>query len=127
MASRISISLRVAVLLALVQNLESGHQFTMFRLVTFGIVFFLLANIASLLRGKWCNFFIVLSSLEFGIFLIEGVADIWQPRQVASVSPDGFYATRPIIGLGPNHAGQYHAEKNRSRNGSHYLQCQLHN
>jgi hypothetical protein len=121
MANRISISLRVAaipVLLALVQILESRHPFTMFRLVTFGIVFFLLANIASLLRGKWCDFFVALSSLAFGIFLIEGVANIWEPMEMATVSPDGFYATRAIIGWGPIHAGQFHAEKTDPKTGA---------
>jgi hypothetical protein len=41
----------------------------MFRLVTFGMVFFLLADIASLLRDKWRDFLMVLTSLAFGMRL----------------------------------------------------------
>jgi hypothetical protein len=74
MAGRISFALRLAAipcLVAVIAILETRQPFGMFRLITFGAVFFLLADIASLLGGNWRDFLLVLASLAFGIFVIE--------------------------------------------------------
>jgi hypothetical protein len=60
----------------------------------------------------------VLTSLAFGICLIEAVANIWEPRELSVVSPDGLYALRPAIGWGPGHEGRFHAEKKDPKTGT---------
>jgi hypothetical protein len=80
--------------------------------------FFLFANIASLLRGKWRDFLLVVTSLAFGIFLIEAAANIWEPREPTVVGQDGLFALRPVTGWGPVHAGRYHVEKTDPKTGA---------
>jgi hypothetical protein len=114
MAERNSWALRLAaipVLVAVIVILEARRPFAMFRLVTLGVVFFLLADIASPLRGRWRDILLVLTSLAFGVCLIEAAANIWEPRQLTVVSPEGLNALRPVVGWGPVHAGRYHAER----------------
>jgi hypothetical protein len=121
MAGRISFALRLAAipgLVAVIAILETRQPFGMFRLVTFVAVFFLLADIASLLRGKWCDCLIVFTSLAFGICLIEAAATIWEPKQSYFLSPDPLYESRPVTGWGPGHAGQFHAEKKDPKTGA---------
>jgi hypothetical protein len=112
MAGRISFALRLAaipVLIEVIRILETRQPFAMFRLITFGAVFFLFADIASLLGGKWRDCILVLVSLALGIFLIEAAANIWEPREPTNrVVQDGFYAPRPVTGWGPAHAGRFH-------------------
>jgi hypothetical protein len=121
MAGRISFALRLAAipgLVAVIAILETRQPFAVFRLVTFVAVFFLLADIASLLRGKWCDCLIVFTSLAFGICLIEAAATIWEPKQSYFLSPDPLYESRPVTGWGPGHAGQFHAEKKDPKTGA---------
>jgi hypothetical protein len=121
MAVRISFAFRVAavpVLLAVIAIVETRHPFNMFRLVSLGVVFFLLVDIASLLRGNWRDFLLVLTSLAFGIFLIEAAANILEPKQSTVVSPEGLYGSRPAIGWGPGHPGRFHAEKTDPKMGA---------
>jgi hypothetical protein len=82
------------------------------------LVFFLLADIASLLRGKWLDFLLVLTSLLFGLCLIEGAANIWLPKQLTVVSPNGLFAPRSVVGWGPERAGRFHAEKTDLKSGA---------
>jgi hypothetical protein len=121
MAVRISFAFRVAavpVLLAVIAIVETRHPFNMFRLVSLGVVFFLLVDIASLLRGNWRDFLLVLTSLAFGIFLIEAAANILEPKQSTVVSPEGLYGSRPAIGWGPGHPGRFHAGKTDPKMGA---------
>jgi hypothetical protein len=109
----------IPVLLKLIGILETRHPFAMFRLATFTLVFFLLADIAGLVRGKWRNFLLVPASLTFGICLIEGAANIWEPKELTLVSPPyGLYTTRPIIGEGPDRAGLFHQQKTDQSTGA---------
>src|ERR1700751_4869119 len=113
MATRASFALRVAAipfLIAIIAILEMRQPIAMFQLLTFGVAFLFLADIASLLRGNWRDFALVLTSLAFGIFLIEAAANIWGPRDPVVLSPDGLFAPQPVIGWGPGHAGRFHAE-----------------
>ena len=122
MAGKVSFALRLAVvpvLVVVIAFLERRQPFGMFRLITFGAVFFLFANIASLLRGNWRDFLLVLASLAFGIFLIEAAANIWEPREPTNrVVQDGFYAPRPVTGWGPAHTGRFHDEKTDQETGA---------
>lgn len=114
MAQRNSFALRltaIPLLVAIIVILETRQPFGMFRLATFGVLFLLLADIASLLRGNWRDFALVLASLAFGIFLIESAGNIWGPRDPIVLSPDGLYAPRPVIGWGPSRAGRYPNER----------------
>jgi hypothetical protein len=122
MPGRISCGLRVAavpVLSAVIFIVEMRYPYAMFRLLTFGVAFFLLVDIASLLRGKARDFLIVLTSLAFGICLIEAAAIIWEPKELTVVvSPEGLAAVRPIVGWGPVHAGRYHVKKTDPKTGA---------
>jgi hypothetical protein len=121
MAGRISFALRVAaipVLVAVIAILATRNPFGMFRLITYGAVFLLFANIASLLRGNWRDFLLVLASLAFGIFLIEAAAIIWESREPTRVVQDGLYAPRPVTGWGPAHTGRFHDEKTDPKTGA---------
>jgi len=121
MAVRISFALRVVaipVLLAVIAIVETRQPFNMFRLLSLGVAFVLLVDIASLLRGNWRDFLLVLTSLAFGIFLIEAAANIWEPNQSTVVSPDGLFGSRPVIGWGPGHPGKFHVENTDPRTGA---------
>jgi hypothetical protein len=121
MARTILFSLRlvaIPVLLALIFKIEAGQPIAMFRLLTFGVAFLFLADIASLLRGSWRDFAFALASLAFGIFLIEAAGNIWGPRDPVVLSPDGLFAPQPVTGWGPGHAGRFHAEKTDPATGS---------
>jgi hypothetical protein len=111
--------LAIPVLLKLINILETRHPFEMFRLATFILIFFLLADIAVLLRGRWRNFLLIPASLAFGVCLIEGAANIWEPKELTVVSPpNGLYAQRPIIGQGPDRPGLFHQKKTDQRTGA---------
>jgi hypothetical protein len=122
MARRTSFALRVAaipILAALIAFLEARQPFSMFQLAAAGTAFFLLADIASLLRGKWRDYLLVVTSLAFGIFLIESGANIWEPKETTyRVLQDGFYAPRPDTGWGPAHPGRFHDEITDPRTGA---------
>ncbi|WOJ89395.1 SGNH/GDSL hydrolase family protein [Methylocapsa polymorpha] len=113
MVRRFSFPLRLAaipLLLGLVVYLELKHPLPYFRLLTFVSVFALLADLASLARGKSRDFLLVLASLAFGISLIEAGANILEPKTSISMTR-GWSVRQPIIGWGPEHPGQFHAQK----------------
>ena len=121
MTGKLSFVLRVAAIplfVAIIAILETRQPFGMFRLATFGVLFLLLADIVSLLRGNWRDCALVLASLAFGIFLIEAAGNIWGPRDPVVLSPDGLFAPQPVTGWGPGHAGRFHAEKTDPATGS---------
>jgi hypothetical protein len=121
MAGRTLLALRAAaipILIAIITYLESHQPFALFRLAALGAIFLLFADAASLLRGKWRDFLTVLSSLAFGICLIEAIATIREPKELMTVSPDGLYAPRPVIGWGPDRPGQFRAEKTDPKTGA---------
>jgi len=90
--------------------LELKHPLPYFRLITFISVFVLLADIASLARGKSRDLLLVLASLAFGVSLIEAGANILEPKTSINMTR-GWSVRQPIIGWGPEHAGQFHAQK----------------
>jgi len=114
MTGRISLKLRavaIVVLIVLIAILETRQPFGVFRLITFGAVFLLLADLVSLLRGSWRDFALMLASLAFGLFLIEAAGNVWGPRDPIVSSPDGLYAPRPVLGWGPSRAGRFVSER----------------
>lgn len=113
MAGKTSLAFRVVaipILLAFIAILETRHSFAMFRLVTFVLLFFLLADIASFGRGKWRDFLLVLTSLAFGLCLIEAMANIFEPKTLVKEA-HGWSVPQALIGWGPGHAGRFHMEK----------------
>jgi len=113
MAKNSFFALRIALIPALVAAftiVEARHFFSSFRLWTFVLIFLLLADLVSLLRGKWRDFLLVLTSLAFGICLIEAVANVLEPKDSGNTRRD--WAVRhPVIGWGPVRAGRFNATK----------------
>jgi hypothetical protein len=119
MSRNLSLKSRYAVILilvGLVALMEVRHPFPAFRLATFILAFLALAGVASLLRGKPRDGLIVLASLAFGLSIVEATATILDSR-VLAVLANGFSVHQPIIGLGPEHAGRFHAEKTDPKSG----------
>jgi len=106
----------ILILLGLVALMEARQPFSSFRLATFILAFLALAGMASLLRGKLRDGLVVLASLAFGLSIVEATATILDSRVVA-VFANGFTVPQPVIGLGPEHAGRFHAEKTDPKSG----------
>ncbi|WP_202899143.1 SGNH/GDSL hydrolase family protein [Methylocapsa aurea] len=120
MGQWLSFTLRLAaipLLLGAAAFIELKQPLPYFRLFTFTVVFFLLADIASLARGKSRDFLLVLASLAFGISLIEAGANFWEPRKADAAAP-GAIGPKPIVGWGPDHAGRFHALKKDPKTGA---------
>jgi hypothetical protein len=106
----------ILILLGLVALMEARPPFSSFRLASFILAFLALAGMASLLRGKLRDGLVVLASLAFGLSIVESTATILDSRVVA-VFANGFTVPQPVIGLGPEHAGRFHAEKTDPKSG----------
>jgi hypothetical protein len=100
----------ILILLGVIALMEMRQPFPSFRLAAFILAFLALAGIASLLRGKLRDGLVVLASLAFGVSIVEGTATHLDSR-VLAVLANGFTVPQPVIGLGPEHAGRFHAEK----------------
>ncbi|MGO9672650.1 MAG: SGNH/GDSL hydrolase family protein [Methylocella sp.] len=105
------------ILAALIAWVEASRQPDFFRLISLALTFLIVADIASLLRGRARDGALVLASLLFGGFAIEAAAYVMQPGQVI-VSSDGATVRRPVIGWGPQRAGRFHSEKSDPRTGA---------
>ncbi|WOJ89394.1 SGNH/GDSL hydrolase family protein [Methylocapsa polymorpha] len=113
MASKLSLTLRLAALPILIWFViwtETRHFPDYFRLLSIIFVFLLLADVASLARGKLRDLLLMVASLTFGAAVVEGVAYFIEPKQMI-VSTDGYTVRRPVIGWGPGRAGLFHSEK----------------
>jgi hypothetical protein len=120
MSRNLSLKLRYAVILialCLIALVETRHPFPFFRLVTFILSFLALAGMASLLRGKSRDGFVVLASLVFGLCAVEGVATVREPKTLESETK-GWSVARPVIGWGPEHPGRFHAERRDPETGA---------
>lgn len=104
------------ILLALMAFLETRQPFACYRLATFGLAFLALVFIAILLRGAWRDGLLVAASLAFGLFAIEAAAILMETRALAVLSA-GFAYPQPVIGVGPQRAGSFHAEKTDPKTG----------
>jgi hypothetical protein len=107
----------ILVALCLIALVEARHPFPLFRLATFILAFLALAGMASLLRGKLRDGLVVLASLAFGLFVVEGVATVLEPKTSINVTK-GWSVTRPVIGWGPEHPGRFHAERRDPKSGA---------
>jgi hypothetical protein len=107
----------IPVLLALIAWMEAGHPVPIFRLFTFLFVFLVVADLASLLRGKARDGLIVLASFAVGLCLLEGVAIVLEPK-ILMIDTEGWSVRRPVIGFGPEHAGRFHAERRDPKTGA---------
>jgi len=106
----------IPILLGLSALVEARHPFPLFRLATFTLAFLALAGMASLLRGKLRDGFVVLASLAFGLSIIEATATIRETKELY-VGTNGFFFPQPDIGWGPQHPGRFHAEKTDPKSG----------
>ncbi|ACK49526.1 conserved hypothetical protein [Methylocella silvestris BL2] len=91
-------------------HVEASHSPTLFRLVSFSLLFPLFAVIASLLRGVARNCAIVLASLALGLSVMEAAATFLEPKQIV-VTTDGWNGRRPILGWAPQHPGVFHSDR----------------
>ncbi len=102
---------------AVVATVEIGRSPDFFRLITFLMIFLIIADIASLLRGGAQNVMLILASLAFGLTVVEAGANMLETKQEIT-STDGWTVRRPIIGWGPQHAGRFHSEKTDPKTGA---------
>ncbi len=113
MAAKLSVALRLVaapILIALAIWTEIRHSPDYFRLLSFVLVFCLLADLASLARGGLRDLLLAAASLALGVSALEGIAYLVEPQQII-VSTDGYMIRRPEIGWGPEHPGLFHSEK----------------
>jgi hypothetical protein len=89
---------------------EIRHLVPYFRLLNFIFLFLGFAVLASLVRGKFRDGLLVVSTLLFGLCVIEGVSRLIEPRSQTIMTP-GWSVLQPIIGWGPQHPGVFHAQK----------------
>jgi hypothetical protein len=106
----------ILILLGLIALMEARKLFPSFRLATFILAFLALAGIASLLRGKLRDGFVVLASLAFGLSIVEATATIIE-AEASPVETNAWSVGQPIIGWGAPHAGRFHAEKTDPKSG----------
>jgi hypothetical protein len=112
MDKRLSTDIRLAaipIIAGLIVYVELQRSPFFFRLFTFILVFALLANIASLTRGRWRNALLALASLSFLPCIAEGVATILEPWQ--RITPSFGWAYNSVIGSEPARAGQNNISK----------------
>ena len=107
----------IPVLAGLIVWVETSRQPGFFRLISFALLFLLIADVASLLRGAARDGLLVLASLVFGLCAIEAAAYVLKPGQVIT-SSDGATVRRPVIGWGPERAGRFHSEKSDPKTGA---------
>ncbi|MGH6800801.1 MAG: SGNH/GDSL hydrolase family protein [Methylocella sp.] len=107
----------ILILLGLIALMEARHPFPLFRLATFILAFLAVAGLASLLRGKLRDGFVVLASLAFGLCVVESVAIVLEPKTLLNETK-GWSVTRPVLGWGPEHPGRFHAEKRDPKTGA---------
>lgn len=120
MARRIFLVMRIAaipLLMALIGVIEERHFPSWFRLLTFSLVFLILADAASLLRGGARDLALALASLVFGLCIVEAIANSVEHKQVVA-STDGWSVQRPDIGWGPQHAGIFHSVRTNPATGA---------
>ncbi|MGH6846115.1 MAG: SGNH/GDSL hydrolase family protein [Methylocella sp.] len=97
----------ILILLGLIALMEARHPFPFFRLATFFLAFLELASVASLLRGKLRDGFVILASLAFGLCVVEAVARILEFNKGTIFLEGLFGPRRPVVGWGPGQAGRF--------------------
>lgn len=109
-----TLALRLAllpILCAAIVGLEVLRPFGWFRLVTFLLLFFLLADLASLLSGRLRDLMLVATSLVLGLSLVE-VAGLYisSSHPTVKVTPK-LTGRQPVMGWGPISPGKFHVKK----------------
>jgi hypothetical protein len=114
------VGLRIAaipILLGLIALLEIRRPVRFHQLLAFVFLFFVLADITTLLRGKLHNIVLMLTSLAFGLCLVEATANVLMPKPLLVYTP-GESSPQPIIGWGPAHSGRFYEKKIDPRTGA---------
>lgn len=113
-------ALRLALLPILslaIAGLEVLRPFGWFRLVSFLLLFVLLADLASLLRGRLRDLMLVASSLVLGVSLVELAGHyIFASRPTVTATPK-LAGRQPVMGWGPISPGRFHVKKTYARTG----------
>src|ERR1700730_10871236 len=101
----------IPVLLGLIGWMEAAHPVPIFRLFTFLFVFLVVADLASLLRGKARDGLIVLASLAFGLGVrcvaLSGAIEE-KLIDAAEIDIEIFRPGKPMVGQGIFEAGAEH-------------------
>lgn len=100
----------IPALLAAIALLEIQQFSGSFRFFTLVASCLLLADIASLARGKSRDGLLVLTSAAVGLTVVEGAAIVVEPK-ISTIVPVGLYGAKSAVGWGPSHAGRYHEER----------------
>ena len=96
-------------LIALVWVLhQSGYSYS--RVATFIVVFILVADLASFVRGASQNALIVVAALVFGMGALETIALLMLPH-VVLLHPTALWTDRFVLGWGPKAGGVFPVEK----------------
>jgi hypothetical protein len=107
----------IPILLGLIALVEVWHFSRFFQLFAFVFLFCLLADIASLVRGKRRDLMLVPTSLVFGLCLVEAAANVQMPKPSLIYTP-GESVPQPIVGWGPAHPGRFCEKKMDPRTGT---------
>lgn len=107
----------IPILLGLLAWSEIKQSLPCFRLFSLFLLFLLLADIALLLRGRWRDALLILTSAAFGACVIEATAGLAEQKQSIVVT-EGWSVSRPIIGWGPEHPGRFHAVRTDPKTGA---------
>ena len=73
--------------------------------------------LATVMRGRWRDAFIVVASVGFGLIVAEAYALVVSAPAIETSSP-GYSVLRSIVGWGPGQPGVYRDSKVKGRSGS---------
>jgi hypothetical protein len=100
----------IPLLAAAIAFLELERPLGPFRLCTFILLFLILADATSLCAGRLRDVLLVMSSIVFGLSVIEAIASRSSPEAEIITTPS-LTVRQPVIGWGPKHPGRFHVKK----------------
>jgi hypothetical protein len=98
------------VIFAAIIFLETQRPFGFFRAFSFLLLFFLLVDLVTLLRGRLRDFLLMSASLVLGLTAVEAISGLSAPEPQVLID-NGYNAVRPVLGWGPQRPGRFHAHK----------------
>ncbi len=104
------------VLIALIALVEIARFVSFYRLVTFCLAFLLVADLASLARGRLRFALVAVASFAFALCALELTALLSREKFILNVTP-GWSVYEPVLGWGAEHPGVYHAERIDAKSG----------
>lgn len=104
------------VLFAAIIFLETQRPFGLFRAFSFLLLFFLLVDLITLLRGRLRDFLLITASLVLGLTVVEAISGLSTLEARVEID-QGYTVARPVLGWGPEHPGSFHAYKADAQTG----------